>query len=102
MNGQICVADRTAYRGLFSVLRAHPGLKINLHLSGTLLRGLGWFSPETMDLLRAGLADGQFELLGSLYAQNVAYATDDQDNRLQLLVHRRVLKDVLVVEPRVL
>ncbi|MBL8092964.1 MAG: hypothetical protein JNL73_02255 [Anaerolineales bacterium] len=100
-NEQIRVADRTAYRGLFSVLRAHPGLKINLHLSGTLLRGLGWFSPETMDLLRAGLADGQFELLGSLYAQNVAYASDDQDNRLQLEVHRRVLKDVLGVEPRV-
>jgi len=54
------VANRACYRGLLHVLRAHPALKFNLHLSGTLLRALIWFDPETLDLVRAGLADGQF------------------------------------------
>lgn len=98
---RIRVADRVAYRGLLSVLRTHPDLKVNLHFSGTLLRGLGWLSPETLDLVRAGLAEGQFTLLGGLHAQNVAYASDDRDNRLQLQVHARVMQEILGVKPRV-
>ena len=98
---RIRVADRVAYRGLLSVLRTHPDLKVNLHFSGTLLRGLGWLSPETLDLVRAGLAEGQFTLLGGLHAQNVAYASDDRDNRLQLQVHARVMQEMLGVKPRV-
>ena len=54
------VANRACYRGLLNVLRTHPKLKFNLHLSGTLLRALNWFDPETLNLVRAGLADGQF------------------------------------------
>ncbi|MBL8056594.1 MAG: hypothetical protein JNK29_07845, partial [Anaerolineales bacterium] len=93
------VADRTCYRGLLTVLRAHPQLKFNLHLSGTLLRALNWLAPETLDLVRAGLADGQFELLGSTYAQNVPYACDDWDNAQQIGLHRAVLQDLFGVAP---
>ncbi len=98
---RVRVADRAAYRGLLDVLRAHPKLKFNLHFSGTLLRALGWLSPETLDLVRAGVADGQFDLLGGLHAQNVAYASDDRDNLLQLQVHARVLSEMLGVKPSV-
>lgn len=98
---RVVVADRAAYAGLLTVLRTHPTLKFNLHLSGTVLRALNWLQPETLDLVRAGLADGQFELLGGQHAQNVAYASDDRDNRLQLQVHTRVLADVLGVRPHV-
>ncbi|MBL8046499.1 MAG: hypothetical protein JNL09_08160, partial [Anaerolineales bacterium] len=86
------VANRACYRGLLNVLRAHPKLKFNLHLSGTLLRALNWFDSETLDLVRAGLADGQFELLGSTYAQNIPYASHDWDNAQQIAAHRHVLK----------
>lgn len=93
------VADRACYRGLLTVLRAHPALKFNLHLSGTLLRALNWVAPETVELVRAGLADGQFELLGSTYAQNVPYACDDWDNAQQIGLHRAVLQDLFGVAP---
>jgi hypothetical protein len=93
------IANRACYRGLLEVLRAHPHLKINLHLSGTLLRALPWFDSETLALVRAGLADGQFELLGSTYAQNVPYACDDWDNAQQAALHRQVLRDMFGVEP---
>ncbi len=42
------VANRACYRGLLTVLRAHPALKCNLHFSGTLLRALNWFDPGTL------------------------------------------------------
>src|SRR5690554_2919651 len=95
------IANRVCYRGLLGVLRAHPKLKFNLHLSGTLLRTLPWFDEGTLDLVRAGLADGQFELLGSTYAQNVPYASDDWDNAQQVRLHRDVLQQMFGVSPTV-
>lgn len=93
------IANRTCYGGLVKVLRAHPRLKINLHLSGTLLRALPWFDTETLALIRAGVADGQFELLASTYAQNVPYASDDWDNAQHIGLHRALLKEMFGVEP---
>lgn len=95
------VANRACYRGLLTVLRAHPALKCNLHFSGTLLRALNWFDPGTLELVRAGLADGQFELLGSTYAQNVPFACDDWDNAQQISLHQTVLDDLFGVRPAV-
>lgn len=93
------IANRACYRGLLTILRTHPKLKINLHLSGTLLRALPWFDGATLDLVRGGLADGQFELLGSTYAQNVPYASDDWDNAQQIALHRLVLQQMFGVAP---
>ena len=98
-NEYVEVANRACYRGLLNVLRSHPKLKFNLHLSGTLLRALPWFDPETLKLVREGLAAGQFELLGSTYAQNVPYASDDWDNAQQIALHRVVLQQTFGVEP---
>jgi len=36
--------------------------------------------PEPLDEIRAGLAGGQFELLGSTYSQNIPYVADEWDN----------------------
>ena len=93
-------ANRAAYRGLLTVLRAHPRLKFNLCFSGTLLRALPWFDTETLALVRAGLAEGQFELLGGAYAQNVLYASDDWDNAQQIALQNEVLQKLFGVTPR--
>ena len=93
------VANRACYRGLLNVLRSHPRLKFNLQLSGTLLRALPWFDLETLKGVREGVAAGQFELLGSTYAQNVPYASDDWDNAQQIALHRLVLQQMFGVEP---
>ncbi len=93
------IANRTCYLGLVKVLRAHPQFKFNLHLSGTLLRALRWFDTDTLALIRAGVAEGQFELLGSTYAQNVPYACDDWDNAQHLGLHRAILAELFEVKP---
>lgn len=96
---QVRVASRACYRGLLNVLRAHPQLKFNLHLSGTVLRGLPWFDPECMALIKAGVAAGQFEILGSTYSQNVPYACDDWDNAEQIAIHAEQLHTLFNVTP---
>jgi hypothetical protein len=93
------LASQVCYRGLLRVLRARPEVKANIHLSGTLIHALGWLDPEPLELVREGLADGQFELLGSTYAQNVPYASDDWDNARQIELHRQVLQGVFGVTP---
>jgi hypothetical protein len=95
----VAVASRACYRGLWAVLRDHPRVRCSLHISGTLLHTLLWLDPEALDPLRAGLVDGQFELLGSTYAQNVPYATHDADNRRQIAAHRALLQATFGVEP---
>ncbi|MBI3761223.1 MAG: hypothetical protein HY260_05095 [Chloroflexi bacterium] len=92
-------ASHVCYRGLLRVLRRHPRLKFNLHISGTLVHALNWLDPEPLDLIRAGVADGQFDLLASTYAQNVAQATPDWDNAKQIALHRDTLRAVFGVEP---
>lgn len=92
-------ATRTSYKGLLRVLRAHPSIPINIHISGTLVNALQWLDPEPLQLIWEGLRAGQFELLGSTYAQNLTYSSDDWDNARQIEMHLKVLHDVFGVTP---
>ena len=93
------VGDRASYNRLIKTLRKHKNLKFNLHISGTLIQSLLWYNPETIDLIRAGVKDGQFEILGSTYSQNLLYSTDNESNQLQIKRHKEIIKDVLGVTP---
>ncbi|HVP58611.1 MAG TPA: glucodextranase DOMON-like domain-containing protein [bacterium] len=98
------VANRACYKGVLQTLLAHPTLKFMLHFSGTLLSDLAWFDPETLALVRQGIADGQFEIVGSTYAQNILYSTrmsdaDFQMNRRQIAIHKRLIEEILGVTP---
>lgn len=93
------VADAACYEGLIRVLLKHPKSKFVLHVSGTLIHMLQQTDPKTLQLIRDGIARGQFEILGSTYAQNVMYSSDDYDNHIQIELHRDVLADVLGVNP---
>lgn len=93
------LASRACYRGLLRVLRAHPTVPINIHISGTLIDALKWLDPEPLQLIWEGLRAGQFELLGSTYAQNIPYASDDWDNARQIEQHQKVLHDTFGVTP---
>jgi hypothetical protein len=98
------VANLACYKGVLQTLRGHPSLKFMIHFSGTLISDLLWFDPETLDILRAGIADGQFEIVGSTYAQNIMYSTrvssgDYEMNRHQIEIHRALIESVLGASP---
>jgi hypothetical protein len=98
------VADLACYRGLIETLRNHPQSHFPLHLSGTLVQSLLWFDPETIDLVREGVREGQFEIVGSTYAQNIMYSTrsdtlDFQQNEAQIRAHRELLERTFDVHP---
>jgi hypothetical protein len=93
------VASLACYRGLLRVLRAHPLLPVNIQISGTLIDALRWLDPEPLQEIWEGLRAGQFELLGSTYAQNVPYASDDWDNARQIEMHQEVIYKTFGVTP---
>jgi hypothetical protein len=99
LNEQALVNSLTTYRGLLRVLRAHPTLPVNIQISGTLIDALRWLDPEPLQEIWEGLRAGQFELLGSTYAQNVPYASDDWDNARQIEMHQDVLYNTFGVTP---
>ena len=93
------LASQVCYRGLLQTLRANPNVKANIHISGTLITALKWLDPEPLEMIRDGVKDGQFEIVGSTFAQNVAYASDDWDNARQIELHKRALADTFGVTP---
>ena len=95
------LASRACYRGLLEVLLSHPGLKINLSLSGTVIHALQYLDPKPLDLVHEGLVRGQFLLLGSTYSQNLLLPSDDWDNAQQIGLHRAVLARYFGVAPTV-
>lgn len=96
---QASVVSRACYKGLLRVLRAHPAIPVNIHVSGTLVHALQWEDPEPLQLIWEGLRAGQFELLGSTYAQNIPYSSDEWDTARQIELHLAVLHEVFGVTP---
>lgn len=94
------MANGACYAGLLRVLRRRRRVPVTLHISGTLLHGLAWYAPGTLRLIRDGIRDGQFELLGSTFAQNVMASTDDWSNDIQMRLHREAIQARFGVSPR--
>ena len=98
------VGNISCYEGVMEVLRAHPSSRFALHFSGCLISDLMWSDPYTIDLLRDGVSEGQFEVIGSTYAQNIMYSTrvapdDYQFNEHQIMFHRAQIEDVVGASP---
>ncbi len=94
------LADEVCYRRLLQIFLKYPECKMAIHFSGTLLTALQWANSETIGLLKKGIANGQFEILGSSFAQNILLATDHWDNVQQISHHRDQIRTILAVEPR--
>ena len=99
-NGVIPYADKVCYKNLFEMFRKHPSVKIVLHISGTLLHGLKYFNEERIASIKQGIDDGQFEILGSTYSQNVMYSCNSYDNDNQIKLHKEVISEYFGVEPK--
>ncbi len=99
------VADRASFKGLLRTLRKHPKANIQLHISGMLVHDLQWFGDSTLQMVREGIHDGQFEIFGSAYAQNVMYSTridtaDFEFNDHQIKFQKQQIERVFGVTPK--
>ncbi|MFQ5999380.1 MAG: glucodextranase DOMON-like domain-containing protein, partial [Candidatus Bathyarchaeia archaeon] len=98
-------ANDASYVGLLKTLRKHPNSKFAIHVSGSLMEDLQWFNNTAIQLIRDGVQEGQFEVIGSTYIQNVMYSTrmndtDYQFNDEQIKEHREIIEKIFGVSPK--
>ncbi|WP_457558827.1 hypothetical protein [Candidatus Harpocratesius sp.] len=93
-------ANEVCYEPVLNTLLEHPNIPFPLHFSGTLLTDLAFYSPHTLDLLRLGLNNGQFEMIGSTYSQNIIYSLEyNYDESIQIEKHLETINKTLNVKP---
>jgi len=88
----ISEAYEKAYLPFIEVLRRHPRIKINLHLSGGLLEWIGKNKPEYFDYLRELIDKRQVELLGGGFYEPVLTLIPEKDRFLQLALLKDFIK----------
>ncbi|RLI22836.1 hypothetical protein DRO45_00290 [Candidatus Bathyarchaeota archaeon] len=98
-------ANDACYVGLLKTLRKHSQSKFAIHISGCLLEDLQWFNNTAIQLVRDGVEEGQFEVIGSTYIQNIMYSTrmndtDYQFNEMQIKKHRELIQKIFGVAPK--
>lgn len=84
-------------KGFLPLLQMHLdyGIPLNLHLSGTLIETLAWHYPESFLLIKRLLKEGNLEMIGSTFSQNIMPFFSEEYNLRQineeLWLYRRYL-----------
>ena len=94
------VANDACYSLLLKTLRKHASSKFVIHISGTLLVDLQWFNNSVIRMVQDGVREGQFEVLGSTFSQNVLYSSNPLDNDAQIKKHKELIEALFDVEPK--
>lgn len=89
-----------AYLPFLEVLERHPGVKISLHQSGSLLEWLINYKPDYCRRVKTLVDTGQVEILGGGYYEPILPIIPDEDKIGQILAYRDYLKDVFGAAPR--
>jgi alpha-amylase len=75
--------------------------RLAMSLTGTLVEQLAQWDPETLESFQRLVATGRVELLGETYHHSLASLASPDEFRTQVESHRRMLKRVFGVEPRI-
>ena len=96
------VVDRIVeetYRPVLAVLQRHPGVSVNLHLSGVLLEMLAERHAEMVEQLRELVGTGRVEMLTGGFYEPVLVEWGEEDRDGQLAMMAGWLKHRLGAEP---
>ena len=81
------VVDRITaevYRPVIEVLEKHPGVAVNLHVSGSLLEGLAERHPDLVKKIKGLVATGRVEMLSGGFYEPVLVEWPEEDRDGQL------------------
>ncbi len=93
-------ATRKAYAPFLRLLSQHPGIRVSLHYSGTLLEWLEARHPEFFDQLRRLIERHQVELVGGGYFEPILPAIPGRDKIAQVRKLREYLRRHFGVTPK--
>lgn len=91
-------AFEKAYLPFIEVLEKHPGIKVNLHYSGSLLDWLVSHRPEFIDKIRSLTKKGQVEIFGGGYYEPILTLIPENDALGQIELLRLKIKELFSFE----
>lgn len=100
IGGPLLTDDNKYYENLIDVMRKHKEIKFNLIISGILLQNINGYNSEIIKKIKDGVEDGQFEIIGSTYSQNVMECSDFYSNLWQLERDKELKREIFGVEPK--
>lgn len=90
---------REVYRPVMGVLEKHPGVTVNLHLSGCLLETFSARHPDLVQKIKDLVATGRVEMIGGGFYEPVLVEWSEEDRDGQLAKMGAWLKEKLGAEP---
>jgi len=90
---------REVYRPVIGVLERHPGISVNLHISGSLLEGFQARHADLIPKLKELVATGRLEMMSGGFFEPVLVEWSEEDRDGQLNKMAGWLKEKLGVEP---
>jgi len=90
---------RETYRPVLEVIRRHPGVSVNLHVSGVLLEMLAERHADLVTQLRDLAATGRLEMMTGGFYEPVLVEWSEEDRDGQLAMMAAWLKSRLGAEP---
>ena len=90
-----------ATRLFIELLDEYEEFRVSYSFSGVLLEQVERWAPEALDLFKQVAQHSRCEVLGQTYYHSLAYLVSVEEFREQVEEHRRTVREVLGVEPRV-
>lgn len=87
------------YKRLIETLLKYDGMEFTLSFTGTSLKAIQWYSPETIVMIREGIKKGRFKIAGTLYSYNSMLTVSDNILELEVVKGRESIEQILKVIP---
>lgn len=88
-------------RYLLKLLQDHPGFRLSLSITGTVIEQLELWSPEALQSFKDLIATGRVEIVGETYHHSLAFFYSRAEFEIQVAMHRQKVWDVFGVTPQV-
>lgn len=89
----------SCYVPLLEAFRDHPAIRVHLQLSGDFLTGVSWYPSDLLDLVRAGIRAGRFEVLASTFSSAALSSLPVVTAQLQIECHLQLLAELFCTRP---
>lgn len=86
---------------LIKLLRDHPGFKISLSITGTVLEQLERWSPEALKSFQELCSTGQVEIVAETFHHSLAFFYDREEFEAQVQMHRDIIMRLFGQVPHV-
>ena len=89
-----------AYLPFLRVLERHPGIRVAVHFSGSILDRFALYRPEILAVVRGLVARGQIEVVGGAYHEPILALIPESDRLDQIRALSDRLEEVFGQRPR--